>query len=70
MPSVRGVGLHKPVVFGLSLGGSLVARRAIQTDPKAQALVETAAEVLIGLAKAFKDFEAQHEGAWKASAAG
>jgi hypothetical protein len=36
------------------------------TDPKAQALFETAAEVLNGLAKAFEDFEQRREKAWAA----
>ena len=35
------------------------------SDPKAQALFETAAEVLDGLAKAFRDFEQRREEAWK-----
>jgi hypothetical protein len=35
------------------------------SDPKAQALFETAAEVLIGLRKAFEDFEQRSEPAWK-----
>lgn len=39
------------------------------SDPKAQALFETTAEVLIGLKKAFEDFEQRAEPAWKASAA-
>lgn len=34
-------------------------------DPKAKALFETSAEVLLGLIKAFKDFEAAEEEAWK-----
>jgi hypothetical protein len=34
-------------------------------DPKAQALFETSAEVLDGLQKAYRDFEARREGAWK-----
>ena len=34
-------------------------------DPKAQALFETTAEVLIGLRKAFDDFEQQSEDAWR-----
>ena len=34
------------------------------TDPKAQALFETSAEVLIGLAKAFGDYEKKSEEAW------
>jgi HD-like signal output (HDOD) protein len=38
------------------------------SDPKAQALFETAAEVLKGLAKAFEDFEQKQERAWKQSA--
>jgi hypothetical protein len=35
------------------------------SDPKAQALFETTAEVLIGLRKAFEDFEQKKEEAWK-----
>jgi hypothetical protein len=35
------------------------------TDPKAQALFETTAEVLKGLVKAFDDFEQKSEPAWK-----
>jgi len=35
--------------------------------PKAQALFETAAEVLLGLAKVFEDFEQKNEKAWKAA---
>ena len=34
-------------------------------DPKAQALFETTAEVLKGLAKAYDDFEARSERAWR-----
>lgn len=34
-------------------------------EPKAKALFETSAEVLLGLIKAFKDFEAAKEEAWK-----
>ncbi len=37
------------------------------SDPKAQALFETSAEVLLGLAKAFEDFEQKSEAAWKAT---
>ena len=37
------------------------------SDPKAQALFETRAEVLLGLAKAFEDFEQKNERAWKAA---
>jgi hypothetical protein len=37
------------------------------SDPKAQALFETTAEVLKGLAKAFEDFEQKREEAWKTS---
>ena len=33
--------------------------------PEAQALFETSAEVLLGLAKAFEDFEQEREEAWK-----
>lgn len=36
-------------------------------DPKAQALFETSAEVLLGLAKALEDFEQKSEAAWKAA---
>jgi hypothetical protein len=39
------------------------------TEPKAQALFETAAEVLLGLSKAFADYEQQNEPAWKAQGA-
>jgi ElaB/YqjD/DUF883 family membrane-anchored ribosome-binding protein len=35
------------------------------SDPKAQALFETTAEVLIGIRKAFEDFERRNEQAWK-----
>lgn len=35
------------------------------SDPKAKALFETAAEVVIGLRKAFADFESGDEPAWK-----
>jgi hypothetical protein len=35
------------------------------SNSKAQALFETAAEVLKGLAKAFDDFEQKNEPAWK-----
>jgi len=35
------------------------------TDPKAQALFETTAEVLNGLVKAFDDFERKNEPAWR-----
>jgi hypothetical protein len=35
------------------------------TEPKAQALFETSAEVLTGLAKAFDDFENKSEAAWR-----
>ncbi|MBF9252178.1 hypothetical protein I2I11_02625 [Pontibacter sp. 172403-2] len=34
-------------------------------EPKAQALFETSAEVLGGLAKAFSDYEKGNEAAWK-----
>lgn len=34
-------------------------------DPKAQALMETSAEVLAGLRKAYEDFEKKNEEAWK-----
>ena len=35
------------------------------SDPKAQALFETTAEVLIGLKTAYEHFEQHAEGAWK-----
>jgi ABC-type enterochelin transport system substrate-binding protein len=35
------------------------------TEPKFQALFETSAEVLIGLVKAFDDYEKQSELAWR-----
>jgi hypothetical protein len=35
------------------------------TEPKAQALFETSAEVLGGLAKAFDDYEKKNEAAWQ-----
>jgi hypothetical protein len=35
------------------------------TDPKAQALFETTAEVLIGLRNAYEDFEQKNETAWR-----
>ena len=36
------------------------------TEPKAQALFETSAEVLTGLVKAFDDYECKTEAAWRA----
>ena len=35
------------------------------TEPKAQALFETSAEVLTGLVKAFDDYEKKGEEAWR-----
>ncbi|HWG21876.1 MAG TPA: hypothetical protein VG225_15200 [Terracidiphilus sp.] len=35
------------------------------SDPKAQALFETTAEVLLGLRKAYEDFDQRSEKAWK-----
>ncbi len=35
------------------------------TEPKAQALFETSAEVLTGLAKALDDYEKKSEAAWR-----
>lgn len=35
------------------------------TEPKAQALFETSAEVLTGLVKAFDDYEQKSEAAWR-----
>jgi len=34
-------------------------------EPKAQALLETTAEVLLGLKKAYRDYEEGGENAWK-----
>ena len=34
-------------------------------DPRARALFETTAEVLLGLRKAYDDFERKDEAAWK-----
>ena len=34
-------------------------------DPRAQALFETTAEVLIGLTKAYEDYEDRSEEAWR-----
>jgi hypothetical protein len=34
-------------------------------DPRAKAMFETAAEVLLGLGKAFADFEERTEPAWR-----
>lgn len=34
-------------------------------DPRAQALYETSAEVLLGLKKAFMDYSKQRESAWR-----
>jgi hypothetical protein len=39
------------------------------TDPKAQALFETTAEVVAGLEKAYEHFERRSEPAWTAAAA-
>ena len=39
------------------------------TDPKAQALFETTAEVVAGLEKAYDHFERRSEPAWTAAAA-
>jgi hypothetical protein len=39
-------------------------------EPKAQALFETSAEVLVGLAKAFGDYERKKEAAWKTGPGG
>lgn len=38
------------------------------SDPKAQALFETTAEVLAGLKKAYEHFEQHTEGAWRITA--
>jgi hypothetical protein len=36
--------------------------------PRRSALLETTAEVLLGLEKAYQDFEDRHERAWKGAA--
>jgi hypothetical protein len=38
------------------------------SDPKAQALFETTAEVVLGLEKAYQDFEDRNERGWKGAA--
>ena len=38
------------------------------SDPKAQALFETTAEVLLGLERAYQDFEDRNERAWRGAA--
>jgi hypothetical protein len=38
---------------------------SVFSDPKAKALLETSAEVLSGLEKAFQDFRAKTDDAWK-----
>jgi hypothetical protein len=42
-------------------------RRDIEVidDPRARAMFETSAEVLGGLVKAFRDFDAKSESAWR-----
>ena len=40
------------------------------TEPKAQALFETSAEVLTGLVKAFDDYENKSEEAWQSESKG
>lgn len=45
--------------------GHLRADVAKVTDPKAQAMFETSAEVMLGLVKAFADYEQGTEAAWK-----
>ena len=37
----------------------------VVSEPQAQAVFETTAEVLIGLRKAFEDYEKRNEAAWK-----
>jgi hypothetical protein len=37
---------------------------SLVTEPRARSLLETSAEVLTGLIKAFDDYENQNEGAW------
>jgi hypothetical protein len=37
-------------------------------EPQLKAMFETSAEVLIGLIKAFGDYEKKNEGAWRKSA--
>lgn len=47
------------------LVGSLRDNVGRVDDPRAQALFETSAEVIIGLSKAFADFERRDEPAWR-----
>jgi hypothetical protein len=39
-------------------------------EPKAQALLETSAEVITGLLKSFEHYKAKREKAWQTTAAG
>jgi hypothetical protein len=43
---------------------------AKSSDPRTEALFETTAEVLLGLCKAFEDFEQRREMAWKQAGRG
>lgn len=47
------------------LAGDLRRDLARMDDPQFKALFETAAEVMLGLAKAFADFEGKSEPAWR-----
>lgn len=48
-----------------ALAGELRSDLARIDDPQFRALFETAAEVLLGLGKAFADFETKEEPAWR-----
>jgi len=58
---------HTGRIRELVIEASRQARLEIKQvkNPKAQALLETTAEVLDGLNKAYADFEANNEPAWK-----
>jgi len=60
--------LHHTQKLKAQMGELIVHLRADVgkvTEPKAQALFETSAEVLTGLVKAFDDYEKKNEEAWR-----
>jgi hypothetical protein len=72
MPDEKSLSPHDPRFHTQNLKRMLTelidhARSDVQkiSDPKAQALFETTAEVLTGLHKALDDFEMRNEPAWK-----
>jgi len=59
---------HHTQKLKIQMGALVVHLRADVgkvTEPKAQALFETSAEVLTGLVKAFDDYEKKNEEAWR-----